>query len=215
MRAQGMRCFLTKKTMTKPVPFVVDLDGTLVLEETHRVLVRQALLNSVSGCVRGLGVLMGSGRSAFKHFCAEITYPYPSWTLREDLMHWLRAEKAVGRSLYLATGAPAAVARPVVESLDLFDDVWTSTRIHNLIGRSKAAFLVNKFGEKRFDYLGNSWQDCPVWLACRRAYLVTTSGSLQKWAKQNLPQSFVWHEGAFVPSRLSTLPGEGGAFGSA
>lgn len=179
-------------------PLVVDFDGTLIKEESHSVLMRRALLSSFSGCFRGGGIFVRSGRSALKHFCAESVSPLPVWTVRDDLVRWLRAEKAIGCPLYLATGAPERVVQVVVDPLNLFDAVWTSTYKHNLVGPNKAAFLTDTF-PRGFDYVGNSWQDRPVWRTCRHAYLVTTSRSLQRWAKRTLLQCSVWRGGNFMP----------------
>ena len=181
------------------VPLVVDLDGTFIEEESHCVLLRKALLKSFPRCVRGLGILLWSGRSALKHFCAEAVQPLPVWTVREDLVLWLRAEKALGRSLYLATGAPACVPHAVADSLGLFEVVWTSTYAHNLVGPRKAAFLVHKFGASGFDYVGNSWQDRSVWQACRHAYLMTHTRALEKWARHHLSRASIWRGTGFRP----------------
>lgn len=56
--------------------------------------------------------------------------------------------------------------------LDLFDEVLASDGTRNLRGAEKAAALVARFGERGFDYAGDSPVDLPVWRQARHAVLV-------------------------------------------
>jgi 4-hydroxybenzoate polyprenyltransferase len=56
--------------------------------------------------------------------------------------------------------------------LGIFDRVIASDATRNLKGDWKAAALVAEFGERGFDYVGDSTADLPVWSASRRALVV-------------------------------------------
>jgi 4-hydroxybenzoate polyprenyltransferase len=93
--------------------------------------------------------------------------PYPP-----DLLAWLREERASGRRLVLCTASDQKLADGVAAHLGLFDTVMGSDGHTNLAGAAKAAALVARFGERGFDYAGNSSDDLPVWQAAREAIVV-------------------------------------------
>src|SRR5262249_56360325 len=77
---------------------------------------------------------------------------------REELLTWLRDEKARGRRLILATASDCQQARTVAEPLGLFDTVLGSDGQRNLKGREKLKTIADVCG-KDFDYIGNSSSD--------------------------------------------------------
>src|SRR5204862_5853446 len=95
-----------------------------------------------------------------------------------ELLEWLRAEKAAGRTLILCTASDAAVAEKIAEHLGIFDQVLASDGRLNLKGTAKADSLRTHFGENGFDYAGNSSADLPVWKVARGAVIVGADTSL-------------------------------------
>lgn len=57
----------------------------------------------------------------------------------------------------------------------LFDDVMASNAEFNLSSHNKAKKLIERFGEKGFDYMGDHMRDMPVWEASDIAILVNAS----------------------------------------
>lgn len=161
------------------VPLVVDLDGTLLhtdtLVETLFEVARTQPLQLL-----WLPAWLADGRANLKHQLARRA-PVDDLSvlpLADDLLAELRALKGRGRPLVLATGADARIAQSVADDLGLFDAVLASDGRINLSGRVKRDHLVAEFGERGFDYAGNSWRDLPVWAAARRALLVRPSPRL-------------------------------------
>ena len=74
---------------------------------------------------------------------------------RDELLDYLKTQRAEGRTIVLATACDMKFARQVADHLKLFDLVFASDGITNLSGESKRARLVSEFGEKGFDYAGN------------------------------------------------------------
>lgn len=165
------------------LPLVVDLDGTLLrsdlLHESLFALVRQH-----PGLALAPLAWVWGGRAAFKariaqHAALDATsLPYDAAVL--DL---LRAEKSKGRRLVLATASFESYARAVAAHLDLFDEVIASSATHNLKAAAKRDALLDRYGEKGFDYIGNDWADVPVWAAARQAYLVNPSSGVERRAR--------------------------------
>lgn len=93
----------------------------------------------------------------------------------EALIDYLRAAKAAGRVLVLATASPRPYAELVANHLGLFDRVLATEHGHNLSARNKADRLCALYGEKQFAYVGNSSDDLKVWGKAGGAILVDTS----------------------------------------
>lgn len=166
------------------VPLVVDLDGTLVQTDT--------LVESMFAAVRAdplillrLPFWLMGGRAHLKQALArQSVFEVRTLPIQADLLHHLRAEKSRGRTLVLATGADAKIAHAVVDPLHLFDTVLASDGRVNLSGQCKRERLVTEFGERGFDYVGNSARDLPVWSSARRALLVAPSPRLAAAARR-------------------------------
>lgn len=167
-----------------PVPLVVDLDGTLLhtdsLVESLFDVARHQPLQLLK-----LPSWLAGGRANLKRQLAQrAAVDVSVLPLAEDLLAHLRESKRQGRHLVLATAADARIAQAVADELGLFDTVLASDGRVNLSGTAKRDRLVAEFGERGFDYVGNSRRDLPVWAAARRALLVRASSRLAARAAQ-------------------------------
>ncbi len=165
------------------VPLCVDLDGTLTaidtLHETVLGLAKDAplALLSVPGWI-------ASGKATFKReVSSRAQIDVSCLPYREDLLEWLRAERATGRKLVLATAADRRIADAVAAHLGIFDEVIASDGAENLSGDGKRAALVARFGERGFDYVGNDEVDLKVWPSARQAVVVGTASLAERAAK--------------------------------
>lgn len=151
------------------LPLVVDLDGTLILSD----LLDESFLAALSARpLAALGALVSGDRAGLKRRLAESAGLDPTLVpLRADLLEHLRAEKAKGRRLVLATASDELLARPLAAHLGLFDEVLASDGSRNLGGETKRALLVSRFGEKGFDYAADRRADLPVFRSARGAIL--------------------------------------------
>ena len=84
----------------------------------------------------------------------------------------------------LATASDREMAMPVANHVGLFDEVLGSDGKTNLRGANKLKVLTEKFGERGFDYAGNSAADLAVWRGAREAIVVNASRALVKRAAQ-------------------------------
>lgn len=153
-------------------PLVVDLDGTLLktdlLIESLLVLLKQAPWR-----VLLVPFWLLKGRAYLKQQIARrVSLDAGTLPYRTELLDYLKAQRAAGRSIVLATAADASIARQIANQLNLFDRVFSSDGSTNLRGERKRERLVREFGEKGFDYAGNSRQDLAVWASARRAIAV-------------------------------------------
>jgi 4-hydroxybenzoate polyprenyltransferase len=159
---------------SQSIPLVVDLDGTLVRTDT----LWECFFAAWSECVWLPIVafaLLFRGRAVFKREVASRAnldverLPYD-----EAVLSRVRDARAKGRTTVLATAADERIANAVAAQLGVFDRVFASDGESNLKGNHKTQKLVAEFGEKGFDYIGDSRADAPVWAAAREAFTVSS-----------------------------------------
>jgi len=165
---------------TAAVPLCVDLDGTLISSDLLAESGFAFAKRHVSAAPRLVSALRSGGKAGVKAVIAsEVDLRVDLLPYREDVLEWLRGERAAGRRLVLASASDEKYVHQVAEHLGLFDEVFASNGTINLIGTAKADLLVAKYGERGFDYVGDSAADLAVWRHCRRAILVAVSDSLE------------------------------------
>ncbi|MDR4501766.1 MAG: UbiA family prenyltransferase [Nitrospirales bacterium] len=150
----------------------VDLDQSLIATDVlwESLLV---LLKLQPWLLMALPFWLLQGRAALKRRIAERVILDPSsLPYRQDVLAFLRQEKARGRTLVLATASDYQPAEGIAAHLGLFSEVLASDGIVNLSGPRKQQALVSRFGEQGFDYIGDSATDLPVWSSAKRALLV-------------------------------------------
>jgi 4-hydroxybenzoate polyprenyltransferase len=162
-------------------PLVVDLDGTLtytdLLYESTLIFLRQHPLQFW----KLLWWLIHGGKIHLK------TQLLPYAPKDMDLLpyhlpflDWLKKEKSTGRRIILCTASHLDLAKQVAKTIGIFDDVIASQELTNLAGKKKASLLVQNFGEKGFDYAGNSTTDMAVWKHANQVIVVNASCRLLK-----------------------------------
>ena len=167
-----------------PVPLCVDLDGTLIKtdllwESLARLLRRNPfqLLPVLFWWTRGRAFLK-------RQLVRRVTIDPAALPYHEPFLAYLREQKAAGRKLILVTASDRAMALPVADHVGLFDEVLGSDGKTNLRGANKLKALTAKFGERGFDYAGNSSVDFAVWRGAREAIVVNASPAVRKRAAE-------------------------------
>jgi apolipoprotein N-acyltransferase len=166
------------------VPLCVDLDGTLIktdlLWESVALLLRRNPL-------RFFQVIFWwtHGRAFLKQQLARrVTVDPAALPYEKPFVEFLREQKKAGRKLFLVTASDRDMALPVANYLGLFEEVLGSDGRTNLRGQNKLKALVEKFGERGFDYAGNSTVDLMVWRGARQAIVVNAGPALVKRAAE-------------------------------
>jgi len=166
------------------IPLCVDLDGTLIKtdllwESLARLLRRNPfqLLLVLFWWTRGRAFLK-------RQLVRRVTIDPAALPYHEPFLAFLREQKATGRKLVLVTASDRDMALPVANHVGLFDEVLGSDGKTNLRGANKLKVLVEKFGERGFDYAGNSSADLAVWRGAREAIVVNASAAVLKRAAE-------------------------------
>ena len=165
---------------------------------------------------------LARGRAALKRELASradidvALLPYDAEVLKE-----LRRQRSDGRWLVLATASDASIAQRVADHLGIFDDVIASDGVRNMKGSVKAQALVDRFGERGFDYMDEHPHGKPVWKRADNAHVVDRKGGTfaaivkelraYQWAKNLLvfvpmvTAHALFAPGAFVDSVLAFI----------
>lgn len=161
----------------------VDLDGTLTLTDTlHEsilVLIRNkpfSLFSLPFWLIKGIAFLKLKVAESCELDVTTLPYNLP-------FIDWLKEQKDSGRKIVLCSAANERVAIAVSEHLNLFDDVIASDASINLKSVKKRKALEDRFGDKGYDYAGNSKADLEVWAGAQQAIVVNASELVGKEAQ--------------------------------
>ncbi|HDR9833707.1 TPA: UbiA family prenyltransferase [Burkholderia multivorans] len=166
-------------------PLVVDLDGTLLRSD---VLIESGfcyLKSTPSRFLTPLIWLLRGGKPTLKsRLAAETDLDVSVLPYDPQIVEWINEERANGRTIVLATASHEKYAHAIAEHLELFDEVLATNDQVNLSSHRKKDRLVARFGERGFDYAGNSRDDLPVWQSAERAYVVNAPAAVRRAAEK-------------------------------
>lgn len=167
----------------KNKPLVVDLDGTLTKTDTLLELMVSFVGERWTRSGMVLSLLM-KDRATMKNTLAEkATLDVSLLPMNDDVLALIEAARANKRPVVLATASDQKIAEAVAKQWGPFDAVFASTPGHNLKSHAKVEALVEKYGEKGFDYIGNDVADIAVIEAANEGFLVNPSGRLLRKAQ--------------------------------
>ncbi len=150
----------------------VDLDGTLIRTDLLLECAVRALKADPFLLLRMPAWIL-RGKAYLKKRMAE--YATPDVTrlpYNKDLVQWLKRKKSEGAKIVLATAAWGGLAKRVADHLGIFDEIVATSEDVNLSGYAKAQKLVDRYGNGRFTYIGDSKKDIPVWRVSGKALTV-------------------------------------------
>jgi 4-hydroxybenzoate polyprenyltransferase/phosphoserine phosphatase len=169
---------------------VIDLDGTLV----HTDMLVENLflfLRLHPFRVFQLVAWLLGGKAYFKRRVADTVLPdVARLPYDHALLNWLGEQRAKGARLVLATASDLRIARRVAQHLQIFDEVLGTEDI-NLSSRNKRDALVRRYGEKGFEYIGNSSADLAVWTAASRIHVANPERNVLAAARRIGPVDLV------------------------
>jgi 4-hydroxybenzoate polyprenyltransferase/phosphoserine phosphatase len=163
------------------VPLCIDLDGTLIrsdlLFESALALLRRNPFHALS-----FGAWLVRGKAAMKReIAARSEVDVSLLPYDERVVDWLRDST---RHRVLCTASDRKYAEAVAAHVGVFDEVIASDGERNLAGSNKAQALVDRYGERGFDYAGNAGPDLEVWRHARSAIVVNASDNLARRAAE-------------------------------
>lgn len=182
----------------RDIPLVVDLDGTLIKTDLLYENINACLTSHPLSVFSTIKSLL-QGKAALKTALSVQYQPdFCHLPFNAAVIDWLKAERQGGRQLILATASHEKFALQAAAYLGIFDEVLATDAHRNLKSGIKRDVLVERYGEKGFDYVGDTSADKPVWQAARYAHVVAPSKSLLTWLQQqaDLKQVFSTAQGS-------------------
>jgi len=165
------------------LPLCVDLDGTLIHSDLLWECIILALKNHPFCLFLVPFWLVTGGRPNLKRQIARRVQLEPkNIPYNRELLEFLRTEHERGRQIVLTTAADQELAETIAAHTGLFDDVHGTRDGQNLKGSRKADFLRATFGDRAFEYAGDSSSDMHVWRAASAAYVVGSKATAERAA---------------------------------
>lgn len=154
------------------LPLCVDLDGTLIFDDVLWVSIRRLLWRNPL-TLPTIARWWAQGRAHLKQQLAQrITIDPATLSFNQPLLAYLAAAKRAGFNLHLVTAADHKYAQQISQTLGIFDDFMASDGVTNLRAAAKAQALIDRFGDQKFIYAGNSVDDIHVWRHARHSIVV-------------------------------------------
>lgn len=169
----------------RTIALVVDLDGTLLrgdlLPELWLANARARPLDAL----RPLASLV-AGKAALKaQLAGAVDFDVTRLPYEAEVLALIREARAQGRKVVLVTASHQSMAERIAEHLGVFDEVHGTRDGMNLNAERKRDFLVQRFGDHGYDYIGNSSHDLPVWRHARHAIVVNAPRGVARRARAN------------------------------
>ncbi len=177
---------------SQKIPLCVDLDYTLIstdiLIELVVTFVKKNPLNIfllLLWYIKGKRYLKG-------RLFEKVNLAVEELPFRKEILSFLISEKQKGKKIILITASLNEIAKKVNNYLNIFDEVYGSNNHSNLKGKTKAKFLISRFGIKGFDYLGDSIFDFPLWKTSNKSFCYSNSRIVSNYVKKlpNFAQNF-------------------------
>ncbi len=167
-----------KQETEADVPLVVDLDDTLLCTDILYECFWKGMGTDPLGTLMVVWSCWGDKARLKSELAALAPTNAETQPVDEAVQSLCRNAAAAGRKVVLATASTETLVRPIAEHIGGFDEVLSSDAHTNLGGPTKAALLVQKFGQGGFDYIGDSHKDIPVWQVARKSLVARPPASL-------------------------------------
>ena len=160
------------------VPLIVDLDHTLI-ETDLLFLSSLGLLSKRPWLIGHYLFWLSKGKGFLKdQLVRRFEINIPELPYNESVISYIMDRKKEGSKIVLATASHKNYAFAVAKHLKFFDDVMATNKDFNLSSQNNADTLVDRFGEKNFDYMGDHMRDLPVWEVSRLSIIVNATNRI-------------------------------------
>ena len=161
------------------IPLAVDVDYTLLRTDLFAEGLVHILRDQPQKLRHLLGVFLRHGIVGLKEATWTLSrHNFTKLPLNTDVAALMAQANKEGRKVILCSAGCEDAVKAVGDSLDFPVQCVGSGNGTNLKGSRKAEFLVSRFGDKGFDYIGDAEADLPVWAKAHKAIMVGVSGAL-------------------------------------
>lgn len=202
-----------------PKPLVIDIDQSLLRTDMLLESFWIAVGKDAVGAVKSAWAHLGD-RARLKHEMANLSdLDVTRLPVNDHVLELAQDAQAQGREVVLASGSDQALVDRLGERLGLAGDHLGSDSKTNLTGKAKRDALVDRYGERGFEYVGDAAIDLKVWKSASKAYAVSPAPKVRRalqdldmptqelpggWRKRDLLKAMRPHQ--WVKNLLLLLP---------
>ena len=158
----------------------VDLDGTLIKSDMLYETFWSSFTNDLLIPFKALFALLKGKANLKKMLFDSCSIDIKSLPYNSTVIEYISLHRSNGGRVALVTASTQKLAEAISKHLNLFDEVYGSTSVINLKGLAKANLQEKIFGEKNFDYIGNSLADIQSWKISNQAITFNAGKSLKR-----------------------------------
>jgi len=174
------------------LPLCVDLDGTLIKADM--------MFDSIALLIKKNPLYMFiipfwlmKGKLYLKEqLLKNVKQDINNVPINQEVVDYIINEKKNGRNIILVTASMQFYADEFKEKFYFLDEAIGTKEGVNLVGTAKAEYLKNRFGDKGFDYIGDSRKDLFVWKYAANALIVGNNNEIIAKAKQITNVIKIW-----------------------
>lgn len=170
--------------LSSTLPLCVDLDGTLIANDTTWAAVHLYVRRHCWQAPLLLWWLRRGRAYCKQQLAARVVLDVQHLPYHTAVLQLIEEHRAQGGKVYLVTATDASIAQRVGEHLGIFDGCYASDGVCNLRHKAKAVRLCEVFGVRQFIYVGNSRDDLAVWRQAHSAVVVSNNARLINAARQ-------------------------------
>ncbi len=175
----------------RPVPLVVDVDGTLIKSDLLHENFMQFVARRPLDLWR-VPLWLAGGRHKLKCELADrAPLDMADIPLREETLARIRTANADGRPVYLASASETEMVGRLAERVGGITGVFGTDRTGNTAGLRKAEKLNAAFGPRGYDYIGDRPVDFGVWPSARKAIAVSHDARFARTLRRRFPDAEV------------------------
>ena len=109
-----------------------------------------------------------------------------NFSVNKNVFDIVKQKKKEGYFCYLISGSNHQIVKEIFNQFNLFDNYYGSDLKINLVGSNKLKRIMTI--TSKFEYIGNSIQDIPIWKHADRAYIYNSSEKFNKRVVSLLPK---------------------------
>ena len=192
-------------------PIFVDLDGTLLKKSTTTILLCEAFKQKkIQVLFMFFCMILINQRHIAKSILtrnikiSEIVLNKIEMNINKDVLNFIITAKNRGYRIYLATGANEIIANEIINlihrKIEIFDGFIASNNYHNTVSTQKLQEIIKISDTQGFIYLGNAFQDIPIWKKAKLGIIVQPSFILKLYIK-----SMQFYKGILFLSQVTKL----------
>ena len=156
-----------------PIILAVDLDNTLIKTDMINVGLKFLLQNKIYLIPKLLWTFMYKGKTYAKEYLYnKSSFAIDDINFNDAVINFITTNKKKYSSTILISGSYYKYVDIFANHIGLFDYSVGTTLDTNMVGLNKVKYLKEFFDNSKFDYIGDSKKDIPIWEKARNAYVV-------------------------------------------